>query len=223
MRILVLANASDDDAGFVGDALQARGATLVVHHREDPEPPPLHVGFDAIVSLGSEWSVYWEHVQVEVEREAGVLREAVAADVPVLGLCFGGQILSHALGGSVERAPEPEIGWYAIESDVPHLIPHGPYVQWHSDRFVVPPGARELARSAVGPQAYTLGSAVGLQFHPEASPEVVRRWVSGGVTELTAAGGTPEAFVTESDARLAEARERAAQIVHAFLDGNLRS
>ncbi len=223
MRILVLANSSDADAGFVGEALQARGATLVTHLREATEPPPEPTDFDAIVSLGSEWSVYWEHVGVEVAREAALLRNAVAADVPVLGLCFGGQILSHAMGGSVEPAPEPEIGWYEIESDVPHLIPHGPYVQWHSDRFVVPPGARELARSPVGPQAYTVGSAVGLQFHPEASPEVVRRWVVGGVAELTAAGGTPESFITESDARLAESRERAIRIVDAFLDGNLRS
>ena len=223
MRILVLANASDDDAGFVGEALEALGAALVTVHRESQEPLPHHAGFDAIVALGSEWSVYWDHVQVAVEREANFLRDAVAADVPVLGLCFGGQILSHALGGSVERAPEPEIGWYAIESDVPDLIPHGPYVQWHSDRFVLPPGARELARSSVGPQAYTVGSAVGLQFHPEASPEVVRRWVTGGIDELTANGGTAAGFVAESDDRRAEARERAALIVQTFLDGTLRS
>lgn len=222
MRILVLANASDDDAGFVGEALEARGGTFVTVHRESPDPLPELDGFDAVVSLGSEWSVYWDHIQGAVTREAALLREAVDADVPVLGLCFGGQILSHALGGSVERAPEAEIGWYAIESDVPDLIPGGPYVQWHSDRFVVPPGARELARSAVGPQAYAVGSAVGLQFHPEASPTVVRRWVVGGIDELTASGGTAEGFVAESDERLAESRARAAQIVDAFLAGSLR-
>ena len=222
MRTLILANRNDADAGFVGDALLARGASLDLALREDDSPLPDPAGYDLVLSLGSEWSVYWDHIAPQVEREAALLRAAAEAGQPVLGLCFGGQLLAHALGGSVQRAPVPELGWHSIESDVPDLIPSGPYVQWHSDRFVLPPGARELARSAAAPQAFTLGSALGLQFHPEATPEVVRRWCVGGLEELALGGVDPVAFATEADEQSEAARARADLIVASFLSGALQ-
>jgi GMP synthase-like glutamine amidotransferase len=219
VRILVIANLGDDDPGYVGEALRVRGADLVVAHRDahDDLPPP--DGFAAVVSLGSDWSVYWAHVADHVGREVRVLQAATAAGTPVLGLCYGGQLLAHALGGTVERAPFPEIGWYAVDSDVPDLVPTGPYVQWHSDRFTSPPGALELARSAAGPQAFVLGRALGLQFHPEATPEVVRRWVVGMADQADGAGVDAEAFTAECDRRDGEARDRADRIVATFLAG----
>ena len=221
VRTLILANRNDADAGFVGDALLARGASLDLSLREDDSPLPDPVGYDLVLSLGSEWSVYWDHVAPQVEREAALLRAAVEAGQPVLGLCFGGQLLAYALGGSVERSPVPELGWHRIESDVPDLIPSGPYVQWHSDRFVLPPGARELARSAAAPQAFALGSALGLQFHPEATPEVVRRWCVGGLEELALGGVDPVAFAAEADEQATAARARADLIVASLLSGAL--
>ena len=222
MRTLILANRNDADAGFVGEALLARGALLDLALREDAGPLPDPAGYDLVVSLGSEWSVYWDHIAPQVEREAALLRAAAGAGQPVLGLCFGGQLLAHALGGSVERSPVPELGWHSIESAVPDLIPSGPYVQWHSDRFVLPPGARELARSAAAPQAFTLGSALGLQFHPEATPEVVRRWCVGGLEELARGGVDPVAFAAEAAEQADAARARADLIVASFLSGALQ-
>jgi GMP synthase-like glutamine amidotransferase len=223
VRTLIVANRSDADPGFVGDALLARGATLSVLLREDEWAMPDPSTYDAVVSLGSEWSVYWDKVAPQVEREAELLRVAVAGGKPVLGLCFGGQILAHALGGAVLPAPSPELGWHLVSSDVPDLVPDGPYVQWHSDCFELPPGARELARNAVCPQAYVLGSAVGLQFHPEATPEVVRRWCVGGLEELALGGVDPVTFIAESDERRGEAQARADRIVESFLSGALSS
>ena len=221
MRTLILANRSDADAGFVGQALLARQATLDVALREDEGELPDFGDYDLVVSLGSEWSVYWDHVAPAVEREAALLRSATEAGLPVLGLCFGGQILAYALGGSVEPAPTPELGFHRISSDVPDLIPDGPYVQWHSDRFVVPAGAAELARSPAGPQAYVLGSALGLQFHPEATPDVVRRWCVGGLEELARQGVDPVAFVSTADEQQEQSRARAEVIVASFLSGAL--
>ena len=223
MRTLIVANRSDADPGFVGEALAARSARLEFLLREDQWSPPAPADYDVVVSLGSEWSVYHEQRAPEVEREVELLQQAVAAGKPVLGLCFGGQILAHALGGSVHRASAPELGWHQVESDVPDLIPGGPYVQWHSDRFEVPPGARELARNSVGPQAFTRDGAVGLQFHPEATPDVVRRWCVGGLEELARAGVDPVSFIAEADQRIAEARERANVIVNSLLSGALRA
>ena len=221
MRTLIVANRSDADPGFVGEALRARAARFEVLLREDEWSPPPPTDYDVVVSLGSEWSVYWEHVAPQVGREVMLLQQAVDAGKPVLGLCFGAQILAHALGGSVHRAAAPELGWHRIESDVPDLVPEGPYVQWHSDRFDLPAGALELARNAVGPQAYALRSAVGLQFHPEATPEVVRRWCVGGLEELARAGVDPVSFIADADQLVDEARARADVIVESFLSGAL--
>ena len=219
MRTLILANRTEVDAGFVGEALLAVDAHPVVLLREDAWALPEPGSFDLVLSLGSEWSVYWDRISAEVEREAALLRQAVADGKPVLGLCFGGQILAHALGGRVSRAPQPELGWYSVDSDLPDLIPPGPYVQWHSDRFEIPPGARQLARSERCPQAFALGSALGLQFHPEATPEVVRRWCVGGLEELARAGVDPVTFIAEADTQLAASRARAFTIVESFLSG----
>ena len=141
MRVLVIANRADPETGFVGDALAARGAVFEQVWREDDDVPLPPVGaHDLVLSMGSEWSVYWPGRTTAVEREADHLRRTVAADIPVLGICFGAQLLAHALGGSVEPAPSGgEVGWYDVDTDVPELIPSGPYLQWHSDRFLVPP------------------------------------------------------------------------------------
>ena len=152
MRVLVIANRADPETGFVGEALAARGAVFEQVWREDTDVPlPPAGAHDVVLSLGSEWSVYWPDHSTAVEREADLLRGSVEAEVPVLGICFGAQLLAHALGGAVEPAPSGgEVGWYTVETDVPELIPSGPYLQWHSDRFQVPPRAVELARSPWG-------------------------------------------------------------------------
>lgn len=221
MRVVVLANRADPEPGHVGDALLARGARLQPAWRESPEPLPAVTDVDLVLSLGSAWSVYWDHVGPWVDRESAFLRAAVDAGVPVLGLCYGAQVLAHALGGTVEPGPRPEMGWFPVESDRPDALPPGPYAQWHVDRFVPPPGAVELARSPVGPQAYAVGSALGLQFHPEATPQMLARWVSEGAADLAARGVDGPAFLAEAHERDPAARERAGLIVSAFLDGRL--
>ncbi len=221
MRVLLLANRGDDDPGYVGAALTARGADIAVAHRDDDATLPGPGSFDLVVSLGSDWSVYWPHVADHVDREEALLRAAVEAGTPVLGICFGGQLLSHALGGVVERAPEPEVGWFEIESDVPELIPPGPYLQWHWDRFSLPPGSNELARSAVGPQAFVRGSALGLQFHPEATPDMLRRWSAGVTGCVEGTEVVPAVVIAEAARRADEARARADVLVATFLSGAL--
>jgi len=221
VRVLLLANRGDDDPGFVGAALSTRGAQIQVAHREVPGVLPDPLGFDVVVSLGSDWSVYWPRVADQVAGEAALLRTAVDADVPVLGICFGGQVLAHALGGTVERAPEPEIGWLEVDTDVPEQILPGPYLQWHWDRFVPPPGSTELARSAAGSQAYVRGSALGVQFHPEATAAMLRRWSHGVTGTIEGTSVDPTAVVAEAEARAQEATARADHLVEMFLSGAL--
>ena len=73
---------------------------------------------------------------------------------------------------------EPELGWTTIETDDPERIPAGPWLEWHFDRFAVPPGATEVARTGAAPQAFRHGRHLGVQFHPESTVEIVARWAA---------------------------------------------
>ena len=196
MRALLLANAADADPGVVGEHLRARGYEFTVGRRERPGEWAGLDGIELVLSLGSDWSVYWDHVRDSVRAEADLLRRAHEQGVPTLGICFGGQMLAHALGGTVERAPEPEVGWFDVTSDVPALAGRGPWFQWHLDRFT-PPDATSLAASPRAEQAFRLGRTLGLQFHPEVDAEIVGRWVEGGAAELGRLGLDGDALVTQ--------------------------
>ena len=125
--------------------------------------------FDLIVSLGSEFPAY-DDSHPFVPRESKLLHRAVDADVPVLGLCFGGQLLARVLGGAVFRAPGSEIGWMRVRSRDPELVPEGPWFQWHFDTFTVPPGATLVAESDLGPQAFVAGRSTECPASPSSPP-----------------------------------------------------
>ena len=123
-----------------------------------------------------------------IPDEIEFLRRAVDADVPVLGICFGGQALSLALGGAVSRADSLVCGWFEIETDQPGLVPSGPWVHFNYEIFSVPMGATQVARSPAGPSAFRLGTHVGVQFHPEATPAIVDRWAESEAPKLAELG-----------------------------------
>lgn len=110
-----------------------------------------------------------------IGQELALLRDAIAAEVPVLGLCWGGQALSVAAGGEVGPAAVPEVGWLYVQTQDP-AIPAGPWLHYHYEMFTVPPGAVEVARSPAGPAAFRLGPHLGLQFHPEATATQGEIW-----------------------------------------------
>lgn len=142
-------------------------------------PDPRH--YDAVVLLGAPWSVYDETLQERwVGEEIGLARQADAEGIPVIGVCFGGQLLAAAHGGRVERAACAEVGWTRIHSCVPEFIPEGPWLQWHQDRWHTPAGAAELAHSLVAPQAFMLRANLAVQFHPEADETEVALWLEAG-------------------------------------------
>jgi GMP synthase-like glutamine amidotransferase len=216
VRALVIQHDDDAPGGLVSTWLSERGA------EEDVYPIPADGGspdpraYDLVVSLGSEKSAYDEDV-TWVAREVALLRDAVRADVPVLGICFGSQILARALGGEALRARQSEIGWVRIRSDDPALIADGPWFQWHHDTFTPPPGAELLAASPVAPQAYTVGRSLGVQFHPEVTNEIVEEWVSQGSDQLTRHGVDGVRLLAETRERVGENRARAWRLLDAFV------
>ena len=180
MRIAVIHHLERPFLGHAGPPLGA----VSEHFRGTPLPDL--DGVDAIVSFGGEQSVLEAG---PLEPEAELLREAVARDVPVLGVCLGAQLLAHALGGSVTRRPRRFIAWLPLES------------LDRSDPVLGALPAELLSRpDGDGAQAFRFGSAWGIQFHPEVDPESLEHWYARWAYAVEQAG------VAEADARAADAR-----------------
>ena len=122
-----------------------------------------------------------------------LIRSAVARDVPVLGHCLGGQLLSKALGGTVSRAPVKEIGWgeVRVEASAPAQDWFGPALggfvtfHWHGETFTLPQGAtRVLSGPYCENQGFALGPHLGLQCHVEMTADMVRTWCATGQREI---------------------------------------
>jgi len=141
----------------------------------DPLPAPEE--FAGIVVMGSIESV--NDIQLEwVARERALIEAAIDRNVPVFGVCFGGQLLAQALGGRVITSPEPEVGWLSIRTDEPSMVREGPWLLWHEDAVVPPPGAVVVARTDVAVQAYVKGRHIGVQFHPEVTTGLIASWIN---------------------------------------------
>jgi GMP synthase-like glutamine amidotransferase len=229
MRALVIQHDHVSPPGPVRDRLEER-LFDVVEHQVVPEESfatpgvepdfPDPTGFDVVVAMGAPWSVYdTDLVGSWVKPELDLLREADRAGVPVLGICFGGQLLAQAHGGRVERSTDPELGWVAIETDDPALVPPGPWFQWHFDRWSLPPGAQEIARNRVASQAFSLRRNLAVQFHPELTAGMLHGWLdNGGRESLERAGVDPQEMYDATVAEEPAAVARTTALVDAFVD-----
>jgi GMP synthase-like glutamine amidotransferase len=206
-RALVVEHQRDAPAGLVVPWAAERGLELsTLRPAEEPGRWPAPGDHDAVVVLGSDCSVA-RSPDPWIAEEIAFVRAAHGAGVPVLGLCFGAQSLAAALGGAVDRAAHDEIGWLTFDAVDERFT--GPFFAWHGDAFTVPPGAQELARSSAGPQAYSAGAAVGVQFHPEVDEAIVDAWLEWGRSQLVEARLDEDA-IREQTARVApDARRRA--------------
>lgn len=227
-RVLVVHHDHVSPGGPVADRFARRGWTVVDHvvvpadHFHAPGVTtefPDFAGFDAVVVLGSYWSAYdHELIGSWVRPEIEQLRRADAAGVPVLGICFGGQLLAAAHGGSVARSAGPEIGWTDLETDDDTLVPGGPWFEWHYDRWQLPPGATELARNPAASQAFALRRNLALQFHPELTAASLAGWLgNGGAAEAAARGIDVSLLIARTSALAPDAARRAGALVDGFL------
>jgi GMP synthase-like glutamine amidotransferase len=219
MRVLVVRHHEEDSAGLIGEAFEARGAELGVHIFPADGPLPGPDGIDHVVVLGALCSVYDEGpAGAWIADELAWLRRADEAGVPVLGICFGAQALAAAFGGRVTAAAGKEIGWTVIHSLDPGLVPPGPWLEFHGDRCHLPPRARLLASNGMGPQAFSLGPHLGVQFHPEVDGAQLKLWLeAGGREEAAREGLDPDRLLAETIAEEEAARLRAGQLVDSAL------
>jgi GMP synthase (glutamine-hydrolysing) len=187
VRVLAIVHQRDAGPGVFAEAIRDAGAELDEWTvAERPRPPADPLGYDAVFTLGGAMNVDDQDRHGWLVEERALLRELLARQVPLLGLCLGGQMVAEAAGAAPGRAAGPEIGWHRVEltpegRDDPllgSLAPGFEAFQWHSYEFPLPAGAVPLARSEVCLQGARIGErAWALQFHPEVSAADARHWI----------------------------------------------
>lgn len=154
--------------------------------------------FSGLVFMGGPMSVNDDLAWIAPVLE--LIRKAVAADIPVLGHCLGGQLMSKALGGSVGRNPIKEIGWGEIEvADNPEARAwFGPDVtcfesfHWHGETFTIPPGGvRIMGNRNCENQGFVVGKNLGMQCHVEMTEQLIDSWCQSGAEEIAGSKASP--------------------------------
>mgnify|MGYP006280215659 CR=1 FL=1 len=181
--VLILQHVRPEPPGTIADALAARGVSHRTVRVDRGEPVPDALAADGLVVMGGPMGVADLEARPHLRAELGLLEDALRAEVPVLGVCLGSQLLAHVLGADVHAAPAKEIGWAEVALtdagardplfegvDAPFTAFH-----WHGDVFDLPDGAVQLARTEqTEHQAFRYGDAAyGLLFHLEVTPRIV--------------------------------------------------
>jgi GMP synthase-like glutamine amidotransferase len=143
-----------------------------------------------------------------LHAEKAWLRDLLARDVPVLGVCLGAQLIAELSGAEVRELPEPEIGWHELDGI-------GLAFEWHRYGFAQPPpGATEIARNEVGCQEFRLGNAWGIQYHAEVDEPTVNGWIRDYGPD---AGVDAEALAAETKRNISRWNEYGRDLCARFL------
>ena len=187
-------------------------------------------GFSGLVFMGGPMSVNDELPWIA--QLLALIRSAARDDVPTLGHCLGGQLISKAFGGVVSRNPVPEIGWGDVQVEDNGVARQWfgdstgfESFHWHGETFTIPPGATRVLSNAHCPnQGFALGKHLGLQCHVEMTEEMVQTWCRDGAQEIDqscASPGVQQVAEIRRDmgARLDRLHEVAARVYERWLEG----
>ena len=175
--------------------------------------------YDLIIPMGAPWGA-WDDACIGnwLLPEIEWIRKAVSSGKPVLGICFGGQLIARAMGGSVAPGAKGEIGWTYIHSERPDLVSNGPWFQFHYDHWAVPPAAIEIARNPVSSQAFLIENSMAVQFHPELNSAGLKGWLDwGGDKKVEQDGQDPVVMLEQTRAEDEASRQRTFELVDNFL------
>ena len=232
-RLLVFQHVSFEPLGTLDPLLKSYGFRIrYVNFGREPDAQPSVDGYDGVIVLGGPMSAWDEAGHPHLRAELTAIRAAIAAELPVLGICLGAQLAARALGAEVAPAPEKEIGWYEVERTEAgaqdpmfrEFASTERLFQWHGDAFELPEGAELLATSAGCPhQAFRYGDRTyGLQFHLEVDGPLIERWlaVPEHRAEVEAEAGRidPERIRAETPGQLPRARRLSDLAFGSFLE-----
>jgi GMP synthase-like glutamine amidotransferase len=230
--IAIFRHARTEGPGYFATVLDRRGIPWQLVKLDEGEPVPADPrAFGGLAFMGGPMSVNDDLPWVAPVLH--LIRAARGANVPALGHCLGGQLMSKALGGAVTLNPVKEIGWGdCIVEAVPearhwfgHAAPKFRSFHWHGETFSIPPGATRVLASAHCPnQAFALGPHLGLQCHIEMTEDLIRVWCRGGRREIEAAKDTPgvqsaEEIQRDLDTRVAALHAVAEGVYDRWLEG----
>jgi len=215
-RVLAVQHAASCPPGRLRRWLTAAGVDVDMVHPYAGQPVPPLETYDGLLVLGGAMGARDDHLAPWLPAVRDRLRAAVAAQLPTLGVCLGGQLLALACGGEVARGRAGlEVGVFDVEplaaaTDDPlmsELTSPRPVLQWHADEVVrLPAGAVPLMTGATYPQqAFRVGPAAwGVQFHPEVDAGLIEPWAEEDRDHLSGSGIDPAAVVAQVAARDAE-------------------
>ena len=195
--IIIFRQVAHEGAGYLGDFLSEQGLVWQLHKIDENEPLPASIaGFSGVVLMGGPMSVNddlpW------IAPLLSLIREAYTLNIPLLGHCLGGQLMTKALGGVVTQNPIKEIGWgevtvseNAAAQNWFNDIKRFNAFHWHGETFSLPAGALQLLSSAYCEnQAWSMGKHLALQTHLEMTAEMVKKWCEEGEAELASASNS---------------------------------
>jgi GMP synthase-like glutamine amidotransferase len=187
---------------------------------------PLVTPRRAIVVLGSEEAAY-DPALAWLPAEKAFVVQTMALGTPVLGLCFGGQLIADVLGGQVTKADVAEIGWVDVAAlpaqdgaagePADAAVP-GTWFAWHHDQFQPPSGSTVLAATSNCLHAFRHGPHLALQFHPEVTHEQVEVWLDKMLRQDPGTMSTEDArrLLDEVERRGTAARDAAFRLYASF-------
>jgi GMP synthase (glutamine-hydrolysing) len=219
MRVLAVTHGPSVGPGVFADAVQEAGHELVEW--------PVQLGgrapecADAVIVLGGAMHPDEDERHGWLTTELRWLEGLLDRGTPLLGICLGSQLVARAAGAEVFRSSESEVGWFAVErtaaaadDPVAGALPERfDAFEWHHYTHSLPDGAVELARSRLCMQAFRLGNAWGVQFHPEVRAEQVEAWAGEDPEDVS----NPEDFIAAMRARIADWNELGRGLCRAFL------
>ncbi len=185
MNVVVLKHAPFERLGQIEIWLEEKSVSVetVALYADEVQYPSL-ASTDLVIALGGPMSVNDEVNYPWLVAEKQYIRDVVKADIPLLGICLGGQLIAKALGAKVTDNPEVEIGWHKVSnvSDDAAVFRFPDEIEifnWHSETFALPKGAKRLLQSqACSNQGFQLGERIiGLQCHPEVTPSIIQEWI----------------------------------------------
>ncbi len=229
--VLVFQHIGCETPGIFLDPLRERKCPVeTVKLFEGARPPDDLSPFSGLLVMGGPMSVNNEADYPWLKAEDRILKEALALDVPTLGICLGSQLIAKAAGGAVRRGPLKEIGWYPVRLTAAarhdRLFRESPesieVFQWHGEYFDTPPGAVNLASSDLySCQAFSIGRNVhGLLFHLEVTGQMVKEWVETFKEELDSVKEfiRPEAIFERLPQRIDELNRHARRLFARFCE-----